>query len=180
MPYDALHDDADALLAFWRAPDPAQSRRRSEFVRFLSDHGDALERSNPHGHLTASTLVLNAERSQVLLTLHPKIGRWLQMGGHIEPSDRSLFDAARREAVEESGIADLWMHPVPIDLDIHALDCPKGRANRHLDVRFVAIAPPGAVHRIGDESDDLAWFSFDALPPGLDESMMRLMRRAKG
>jgi len=178
VPYDELHDDAKAVLAFWRAPDPAQANLRSEFVRFLSVHRDALERANPHGHLTASTLVLNAERSHVLLTLHPKLGRWLQMGGHIEPEDRSLLDAARREATEESGIADLWLSPEPIDLDIHALDCPKGRANRHLDVRFVAIAPPGAVHHISDESDDLAWFSFDDLPPGLDESMMRLIRRA--
>jgi 8-oxo-dGTP pyrophosphatase MutT (NUDIX family) len=178
VPYDALHDDADALLAFWRPPDPAQAKVRSEFVRFLSDHGDALERANPHGHLTASTLVLDARRAKVLLTLHPKLGRWLQMGGHIEQGDRTVLDAARREASEESGIPDLWLHPEPIDLDIHALDCPKGRANRHLDVRFVAIAPPGAVHQISDESDDLAWFALDDLPSGLDESVLRLIRRA--
>lgn len=41
----------------------------------------------------------------MLLTLHPKVGLWLQMGGHCEPGDETLAAAALREATEESGIA---------------------------------------------------------------------------
>ena len=179
MPYDALHDDADALLGFWRPPDQRQARLRTEFVRFLAEHADALERPNPHGHLTASAIVVNAERTHVLLTLHPKIGRWLQLGGHIEAGDATVAGAALREATEESGIVGLWVRPDPIDLDIHALDCPKGTPNRHLDVRFLTVAPPGATHSISDESDDLRWFAFDELPVGSDDSVRRLVERIR-
>ena len=68
------------------------------------------------GHLTASSLVLNASRTHVLLTLHPKVGRWLQLGGHCEPADRSLRDAAVREAVEEKTEV---MMAEPIELLTH-------------------------------------------------------------
>ena len=30
----------------------------------------------------------------MLLTLHPRIGLWVQLGGHIEPEDGSLLAAA--------------------------------------------------------------------------------------
>jgi hypothetical protein len=39
----------------------------------------------------------------VLLTLHPRLGRWVQLGATCEPSDVDILAAARREAVEESG-----------------------------------------------------------------------------
>ena len=100
-------------------------------------------RSCPDGHLTGSTLVVDATGTRALFTLHPKIGRWLQMGGHCEPGDADLAATARREAVEESGIDGLVLLPGPVDLDIHALQCPKGHPNRHLDVRWLAVAPRG-------------------------------------
>ena len=40
----------------------------------------------------------------MLLTLHRKVGRWLQLGGHCEPADTTLAGAALREATEESGL----------------------------------------------------------------------------
>ena len=42
----------------------------------------------------------------VLLTLHPRVGQWLQLGGHCEPDDATIADAAAREGREESGIED--------------------------------------------------------------------------
>jgi 8-oxo-dGTP pyrophosphatase MutT (NUDIX family) len=42
--------------------------------------------------------------AQVLLHWHTKLGRWLPPGGHIEP-DELPDDAARREVLEETGVA---------------------------------------------------------------------------
>ena len=50
---------------------------------------------------------MDEHRTRVLLTLHPKVGRWLQLGGHVEIGDASLREAARRETIEEGGIADV-------------------------------------------------------------------------
>jgi 8-oxo-dGTP pyrophosphatase MutT (NUDIX family) len=72
-----------------------------------------------NGHLTASALIVHPDLNRVLLCLHGRINRWVQVGGHCEPQDKTLLEAALREAREESGIDDLLAHPTPIDLDIH-------------------------------------------------------------
>ena len=63
----------------------------------------------------------------MLLTLHRKGGFWAQFGGHCEPSDTTLADAALREAREESGIEELRLvGDGPVDLDRHALSSAFG------------------------------------------------------
>ena len=173
-----LIDQAGRLLSGWSAPDVAQARLRSEFVRHVSAHRDSMFRSCGDGHITASGIVLDHSHRRVLLTLHPRLGRWVQMGGHIEPEDLTVEAAALREAAEESGIADLALDPVPVELDIPAFDCPRGRPNRHLDVRFRVTAPDGAAARCSDESLAVEWFPVTALPSGLDAGTVRLIARA--
>ncbi|WP_233358555.1 NUDIX hydrolase [Thermomonospora amylolytica] len=175
--HGGLHADAMRVLTGWRAPDAGQDRLRVEFLRHLDRHPDGVWRECVPGHITASTAVLDESRTRVLLTLHGKIKAWLQLGGHCEPGDSSLAGAALREATEESGIAGLRLHPVPVQVDRHFVRChPEG--SYHLDVQYVAIAPAGAGHRISAESDDLRWFPVDALPEPTDDALRRLVARA--
>ena len=67
---------------------------------------------------------------------------WLQLGGHCEPGDHTLLDAAAREAREESGIGSLSFDPTPLALDVHPITCSLGVPTRHFDVQFLAVAPP--------------------------------------
>jgi 8-oxo-dGTP pyrophosphatase MutT (NUDIX family) len=112
----------------------------------------------------------------VLLTLHSKQHIWLQMGGHCEPGDTTLRDAAAREALEESGIAGLAVSAAPVRLDRHRVGCHGG--TWHLDVQYAAIAPADAVEQISDESLDLRWWPVDALPDLTDDALRRLVATA--
>ena len=146
----------------WAAPDEAQDRLRQAFLARL-DHGpDALRREGRPSHLTASAVVLDASRTSLLLVHHRRTGLWLQPGGHVEDGDASLAAAALREAVEETGVADLvLLDERPVHLERHAAPCG---AEHHLDVRFAVVAPDGAVPVVSEESLDVAWYALDALP----------------
>jgi coenzyme F420-0:L-glutamate ligase len=161
-----LHDDAVAVLSEMAgaAHHPAQDALRHAFLGFLKSRPDAMWRSCVSGHLTASTVIVDSMREQVLLTLHPRLGFWVQVGGHCEHSDPSLLDAAAREAREESGITSLSLDPDPIGLDVHPVTCSLGVPTRHFDVRFLAVAPRGAQPVVSSESIDVRWFGMDELP----------------
>ncbi|MFI6517451.1 NUDIX hydrolase [Spirillospora sp. NPDC050679] len=171
-----LHADAVRVLESWAAPDEEQEGVRREFLEHLADHPDGMWRACVPGHLTASTLVLDASGTRVLLTLHRKVKAWLQLGGHCEADDRTLAGAALREATEESGVPGLRLRPGPVALDRHRVGCHGG--SWHLDVQYVAVAPPDARYAISDESDDLRWFPVDALPEPTDDALRRLVARA--
>lgn len=162
-----LHRAAVSLLDKWRPAEAGQEALRHAFLGFLAAREDACARSCAAGHLTASAMVFDPTGENTLLTLHPRVGRWLQLGGHCESEDDSLVAAALREAREESGIDGLLIDPEPVDLDVHPITCSLGVPTRHFDVRFAVKAPPGAEPVRSDESDDLRWWRLDDLPEDL-------------
>jgi coenzyme F420-0:L-glutamate ligase/coenzyme F420-1:gamma-L-glutamate ligase len=171
-----LHAEATELVAALNDVDPSLQQA---FLGFLAARPDAMWRSCAPGHLTASAVVIDPSRRLVLLTLHPRAGMWLQVGGHCEPGDNSMLDAAAREAREESGIGALSFDPTPLGLDIHPITCSLGIPTRHFDVRFLAVAPEGAEPVVSDESLDLQWFPWDRLPDGVAADLPRLVESAR-
>ena len=176
----ALRDDAERVLTDWVAPDADQERLRAAYLEHLRAHDDGMLRSCVPAHVTASLLVLDETGSLVLLALHRKGGFWGQMGGHCEPGDGTLAEAALREGAEESGIDGLRLvGDGPVDLDRHALSSAFGPCGEHLDVRYAAVAPASAEPVVSDESHGVAWFAVDDLPPETVADIGRLVARAR-
>jgi 8-oxo-dGTP pyrophosphatase MutT (NUDIX family) len=175
-----LHADAVGALTSWTAPDEAQERLRLEYLDHLATHPDGVSRDGPPQHLTASCLVLDGDGQHVLLTHHRRAGAWFQFGGHVEATDPSLWAAARREAREESGIGGLEPLPLPVQLDRHVLAGSFGHCREHLDVRYAAVAPDGAVPRVSPESLDVRWWPVGALPEDTREELAPLVSLALG
>src|SRR6201991_1677941 len=173
-----LRDSVITLLTEWQAPDAGQDSLRHAVLAFVHGRDDACVRECAAGHVTASALVLDEGGDRALLTLHPRLGRWVQLGGHCEEQDGTILAAALREAVEESGVADLRIAPELAAVHVHPVTCSLGVPTRHLDLQFVARAPAGARISISDESDDLRWWPADALPPGTDYALAHLVSRA--
>ncbi|CAN5205290.1 NUDIX hydrolase [soil metagenome] len=172
-----LRDSVIETLTRWTAPDPAQDSVRQAVLAFALGRTDCCARECEPGHITASTAVLDDSGTHVLLTLHPRLGRWVQLGGHCEIGDADIGAAALREAEEESGVPGLTLGHLTA-IHVHALTCSLGVPTRHLDLQFVAYAPPGAEIAISDESLDLQWWPVDELPPGTDEALEYLVSRA--
>jgi len=180
-----IHADARAVLAAWVAPHEAQEALRHSFVDFLDAQPDGMFRYCQPDHLTGSALIVRGHEDgdgEVLLVHHAKAGKWLQTGGHCEPTDSTLSQAALREAREESGIDGLTVDPVPLQLSRHHVPfCgPPPAGGHHLDVQFLVHAPAGATGRTGSEDDETRWFPLDAdcIPEPTDQDVRNLIAAA--
>ena len=112
----------------------------------------------------------------MLLTLHARIRRWLQTGGHLEVADADLAAGALRESVEESGVEGLELRGAPLLLSSHEVRCG-GEPTQHLDVQYLVLAPGATPPTVSTESEDVRWFGWRALPP-VDASVQDLVSAA--
>ncbi len=181
----SVHASTRAALLSWETADPEQDGLRHTYLAFLDAAPDGCLRAHEPGHITASALVVDATATHTLLTLHPRVGKWVQLGGHCEPDDQGIESAALREATEESGIDGLNLLGGPVHLHTHPITCSLGVPTRHLDMRFLAIAPPTTDGSLpaavcSDESLDLRWFPLDDLPNDELLPLAAAARRALG
>lgn len=175
----SLHASAVELLSGWQAPDPTQDTLRHAVLAFLAARPDGCLRECVPGHVTGSALVVDHTGTRTLLTLHPRFGRWLQLGGHCESTDPDVVAAALREATEESGIESLTIDPTLAALHVHPVTCSLGVPTLHLDMQFIVRAPEGAEIAVSDESLDLRWWPLDALPDECDFGLTQLAGAAR-
>ena len=165
-----LHHDVREVVA---ARSPSDSRERNSIAAFLSAF-DGLDRPfDEHAgptHVTASAIVTGD--AGVVLHLHKRLGIWLQPGGHIDDGE-SPWDAARREALEETGmpVSPIGAASQLAHVDVH----PGPRGHIHLDLRYRFTAPSVVPTPADGESPDVRWFSWaEAIAvaePGLEGAL---------
>ncbi len=171
-------DRSRARLCAARWSDPTRDRERDRVLALLDVHGAALaDRTTAPGHLTGSSLVVDAAGERVVVLLHTKLRRWLQPGGHAD-GDHELAGVALKEASEETGISSMRVLVPAVDIDVHRLDHGDALGSHlHLDLRFVVVAPAGAELEGNHESLDLRWVTLDELEALADEEgLVRLAR----
>ena len=109
------------------------------------------------GHITASGLVVAEDGRRVLLVHHARLDRWLLPGGHVEPEDGGVEDAARREVIEETGVALGGGGTQLVGVDVHGIPPKRGEPfHLHHDLIFLFRAVSGQV-RVSEESHAIAW-----------------------
>lgn len=162
--------------------DDQEARSLARIVAHAEAGGDLFDRRRWDGHLTGSAFILDASGERLLLLFHRKLDRWLQPGGHGEPGETDPLAVSRREALEESGIEGLSLHPATpslFDVDVHEIPA-RGEepAHEHLDIRYLFVAPEGARLAPGEgESRKLAWVPLAEVAAVSDASVARAARK---
>jgi 8-oxo-dGTP pyrophosphatase MutT (NUDIX family) len=177
-----LLESARVELAQYR---PTDAREQAYLMRLL----DLLETPEPWsrsqfrpGHLTASAFVISPARDALLLIFHRKLGIWIQPGGHVEPADPTLEQAARREVAEEVGVDLADRAPASIfDVDVHTIPARKTEPeHEHFDVRFCFQAKSLAF-AASSEVVEARWVELARIDQvTADESVLRAARKLPG
>lgn len=129
----------------------ASPREHLSLLRWQISEDHALDRRDTYpGHVTTSAYVLSPDHARILLIDHVVIGRWLQPGGHWEEAATFAASAAR-EALEETGVQGLTLHPwheggdTPFVIDSHDVPGKPARdeaAHVHHDLQYLFLADP--------------------------------------
>ena len=164
--------------SFAASPEEEKSR---ELILALVEHTPApfsCDQFHP-GHVTCSALVLHPDGKRVLLVHHHRLRRWLLPGGHVEESDSTLSDVARREAAEETAvrIAPGCMGQLA-GMDVHGIPSHKGEPfHLHHDLIFALGAESGEITSTA-EAPEVAWCGMDEMDRyGLPASIVNAFHR---
>lgn len=133
---DLLYQSIRTFLVDYQPKTVRQNALKDMFLSSQSSVSCARDFLNP-GHFTASGFVCTPDFQQWVLIFHPRFQKWIQPGGHLEPHDRDIVDAAQREIVEESGLRDLHFTGHML-LDLHEVpETSKLGAHQHWDIQLL-------------------------------------------
>lgn len=161
------------LMAQIEAYIPVNEQERTDralLLQMLRSGDDLFVRENLAAHFTASAWVVSPDRRQVLMAYHNLYDSWAWLGGHAD-GERDLLGVARREAVEESGIA----HIRPLSSEIFSLEIlpvygheKRGKyvpTHLHLNVTYLFEVPTSDdLHSKADENSAVSWIAVEDIP----------------
>lgn len=145
-----------------------EEKDKELFISCLSKENNIFTRDNKLVHLTASSWIINEERTKILLCYHNIYNSWTWLGGHAD-GEENLLKVAIKEAKEESGLINI--KPLD-DGNIFSLEslCVEGHIKKgvyvsshiHLNVTYLLEADDKEILKIKeDENKNLGWFAFD-------------------
>ena len=151
----------------YRPCNEQEQRDKAVILAFLENNEDAFLRSNLLAHMTASSWIVNPERTKTLMVYHNIYDSWSWTGGHAD-GETDLLAVALREAREETGIAHVRpVSPEIFSLEVLTVDGHEKRgayvpSHLHLNVTYLLEAEESdTLHICKEENSGVAWFTLE-------------------
>ena len=136
-------------------------------LEYINTFKDVLTRENKMCHFTASSWIVNKERTKVLMIYHNIYQSWAWTGGHAD-GDGNLLHVALKEAQEETGLNHLKVLKQEIySLEILTVDSHIKRGNfvpshLHLDCCYLLEADENEQLKVKeDENSGVKWIDIN-------------------
>ncbi|MGI5977738.1 MAG: NUDIX hydrolase [Candidatus Limivicinus sp.] len=143
-----------------------EQRDKEIMLDFLSRNDDAFLRSNSVAHMTASSWVVNRDRTKLLMVFHKIFRAWTWSGGHAD-GDKDLLAVALRELKEETGVSAVPVSPEIYSLEILTVDGHEKHgsyvaSHLHMNVTYLLEADESQALRVCEEENSgVRWFGLN-------------------
>ena len=160
-----------------------EEKDKSLMLKFIDTFDDVLTRNNEMCHFTASSWIVNKERTKVIMIYHNIYKSWAWTGGHADGDD-NLLHVALKEVEEETGLKNLKVLSDGIyALQILTVDphIKRGKyvaSHVHLDCCFLLEADEADSLTIKeDENSGVKWVDIDEATSLTNEEKMKPIYR---
>lgn len=159
-----MRSTAEALAlvrSFDASPEEEKSRELILSLLELTEAPFSRDQFHP-GHITCTAVVLHPSVRQFLLMHHHRHRRWLLPGGHVEESDVTLSETARREAAEETAVRIGRAGSGRLaGIDVHAIPARKREPlHLHHDLIF-AFRAESDEFSLSEEAPQVTWCALE-------------------
>ncbi len=156
-----------------------EEKDKELMLKYIDTFKDVLTRENEICHFTASSWIVNKEKTKVLMIYHNIYNSWAWTGGHVD-GDSNLLNVALKEANEETGLKNLKV----LSNGIYSLEIltvkshiKRGKfvsAHLHLNCSFLLEADEDDELRIKeDENKGVKWIDIDKVNVTTNEEEMK-------
>ena len=144
-------------------------------LQYLEQFDNILTRENEFAHFTASSWVLNKEKTKVLMIYHNIYQSWAWTGGHTD-GESDLLQTAIRELREETGVQNVKI----LDDNIFSLEviCVNGHVKKgkyvsshvHLNLTYLLEVDENEKLQIKeDENSNVRWIPIEEISKKVNE-----------
>ena len=156
-----------------------EQKDKELILKYMDIFDDVLTRKNEIGHFTSSCLIVNKEKTKVLMVYHNIYDSWSWVGGHADGDD-DLLHVSLKEASEETGLKNV----IPLSKDIFSLEVlgVDGHMKKegyisthiHLNITYLLCANENDITHIKeDENSDVKWFELEEAIKASSEPHMK-------
>ena len=169
------------LLADYSPFNEQEEKDRELMLRYLDQFDNLFKRENQLAHFTASSWVVNRDRTKVLMVYHNIYQSWAWMGGHMD-GETDFLATAIRETKEETGIEqvtaisqELFSLEI-LSVDGHVKNGKQVGTHVHLNLTYLLEADETQQTSVKpDENSGVAWMGLEEALTKCSEPYMRII-----
>lgn len=181
-----MKDEIQRILEEYLKIFPNEKERQKRLQNFLrqSLQEELTDWNSAKGHVTVGAFVYCKNEDKFLVLYHKDLKMFLYPGGHVDIQDKTLFETAKRELKEETGLDNLELlemcsSGIPFDIDTHLI--PKNERvhmpeHYHFDFRYMFLTK--TIEKVTldkNESSEYKWITTKELRK--DENYKQLIEK---